>query len=28
LGEFTIVLTVRDNLGGQTFEMRQKFSVE
>jgi hypothetical protein len=28
LGEFTIVLTVRDNLGGQTFETRQKFSVE
>ena len=28
LGEFTIVLTVRDNLGGQTYEMRQKFSVE
>lgn len=28
LGEYTIVLTVRDNLGGQTFEARQKFSVE
>jgi hypothetical protein len=28
LGEYTIVLTVRDNLGGQTFEVRQKFSVE
>jgi hypothetical protein len=28
LGEYTIVLTVKDNLGGQSFEMRQKFSVE
>jgi len=28
LGEYTIVLTVRDNLGGQSFETRQKFSVE
>lgn len=28
LGEYTIVLTVRDNLGGQNFEARQKFSVE
>jgi hypothetical protein len=28
LGEYTIVLTVRDNLGGQTYESRQKFSVE
>lgn len=28
LGEFTIVLTVRDNLGGQTYETRQQFSVE
>ncbi len=28
LGEYTIVLTVRDNLGGQNFETRQKFSVE
>ncbi len=28
VGEFTIVLTVRDNLGGQTHETRQKFSVE
>ncbi|HLK22012.1 MAG TPA: hypothetical protein VKT81_23850 [Bryobacteraceae bacterium] len=27
-GEYTIVLTVRDNLGGQTYEARQKFSVE
>ena len=28
LGEFTIVLTVKDNLGGQTYETRQQFSVE
>jgi hypothetical protein len=28
LGEYTIVLTVRDNLGGQNFETREKFSVE
>src|SRR5580693_2465620 len=28
LGEYTIVLAVKDNLGGQSFEMRQKFSVE
>jgi hypothetical protein len=28
LGEFTIVLTVRDNVGGQTCETRQQFSVE
>ena len=28
LGEYTIVLTVRDNLGQQTYETRQKFSVE
>jgi hypothetical protein len=28
LGEYTIVLTVRDNLGGQNFEARQRFSVE
>jgi hypothetical protein len=28
LGEYTIVLTVRDNLAGQTYETRQKFSVE
>jgi len=28
LGEYTIVLTVRDNLGGQNFEAREKFSVE
>ena len=28
LGEYTIVLAVRDNLGGQNFEARQKFSVE
>ena len=28
LGEYTIVLTVRDNLGGQSFETRQRFSVE
>lgn len=27
-GEFTIVLTVHDNFGGQTYEMRQQFSVE
>jgi hypothetical protein len=27
-GEFTIVLKVLDNLGGQNFETRQKFSVE
>lgn len=27
-GEYTIVLTVRDNLGSQTYETRQKFSVE
>jgi hypothetical protein len=27
-GEYTIVLTVRDNIGGQTYEARQKFSVE
>jgi len=27
-GEYTIVLTVRDNIGAQTFEARQKFSVE
>jgi hypothetical protein len=28
LGEYTIVLTVRDNLGNQTYETREKFSVE
>jgi hypothetical protein len=28
LGEYTIVLTVHDNLGGQTYETRHKFSVE
>ena len=28
LGEYTIVLTVRDNLGHQTYETREKFSVE
>ena len=28
LGEYTIVLTVRDKLGGQTYETREKFSVE
>jgi hypothetical protein len=27
-GEYTIVLSVRDNLGGQTCELREKFSVE
>jgi hypothetical protein len=27
-GEYTIVLTVRDNLGGQKYETREKFSVE
>jgi hypothetical protein len=27
-GEYTIVLTVRDNLGNQTYETREKFSVE
>jgi hypothetical protein len=27
-GEYTIVLTVRDNLGGQKYEAREKFSVE
>jgi hypothetical protein len=27
-GEYTIVLTVRDNLGKQTYETREKFSVE
>jgi len=27
-GEYTIVLTVRDNLKGQTYETREKFSVE
>jgi hypothetical protein len=27
-GEYTIVVTVRDNLGNQTYETRQKFSVE
>ena len=27
-GEYTIMLTVRDNLGRQTYEMREKFSVE
>ena len=27
-GQYTIVLKVRDNLGGQTYEARQKFSVE
>jgi hypothetical protein len=27
-GEYTIVLTVRDNLEGQTYETREKFSVE
>jgi len=27
-GEYTIVLKVRDNLGGQNYETRQKFSVE
>jgi hypothetical protein len=28
VGEYTIVLTVRDNLGKQTYETREKFSVE
>ena len=28
LGQYTIVLTVRDNVGKQTFETREKFSVE
>lgn len=28
LGEYTIVLAVRDNIGNQTCEVRQKFSVE
>jgi hypothetical protein len=28
LGQYTIVLTVRDNVGGQTYETREKFSVE
>ncbi len=28
LGEYTIVLTVKDNLGGQSYETREKFSVE
>ena len=28
LGEYTIVLTVRDNLGGQAYETKEKFSVE
>lgn len=28
LGEYTIVLTVRDNLGQQNYETREKFSVE
>ncbi len=28
LGEYTIVLTVRDNLGKQAYETREKFSVE
>lgn len=28
LGEYTVVLTVRDNLGKQTCELREKFSVE
>jgi hypothetical protein len=28
IGEYTIVLTVRDNLGQQTFETREKFSIE
>jgi hypothetical protein len=27
-GEYTIVLTVRDNLGQQTYETREKFSIE
>jgi hypothetical protein len=27
-GQYTIVLKVRDNLGGQTYEAREKFSVE
>ena len=27
-GEYTIVVTVRDNLGNQTYETREKFSVE
>jgi len=27
-GQYTIVLKVRDNLGGQTYETREKFSVE
>jgi len=27
-GEYTIILKVRDNLGGQTYEAREKFSVE
>ena len=28
LGDYTIVLAVRDNLGQQSYETRQKFSVE
>jgi len=28
LGEYTIVVSVKDNIGGQTVESRQKFSVE
>lgn len=28
LGEYTIVLTVKDDVGGQTYETREKFSVE
>jgi hypothetical protein len=27
-GDYTIVLAVRDNLGQQSYETRQKFSVE
>jgi hypothetical protein len=27
-GEYTIVLTIRDNLGKQTYDLREKFSVE
>jgi hypothetical protein len=27
-GQYSIVLTVRDNVGGQTYEAREKFSVE
>jgi len=28
LGQYTIVLTVRDNIGEQTYEVREKFSIE